>query len=49
MDEQQRYEAGMKVRREVLGDAHVDRSEERVRYGLVPGFRGTRAACSPLR
>src|SRR5450830_15 len=28
MDEQQRYEAGMKVRREVLGDAHVDRSLE---------------------
>jgi 4-carboxymuconolactone decarboxylase len=30
MDEQQRYEAGMKVRREVLGDAHVDRSEARL-------------------
>jgi len=28
MDEKQRYEAGMKVRREVLGDAHVDRSLE---------------------
>ena len=28
MDEQQRYEAGMKVRRAVLGDAHVDRSIE---------------------
>lgn len=26
MDEQKRYEAGMKVRREVLGDGHVDRS-----------------------
>lgn len=26
MDERQRYEAGMRVRREVLGDAHVDRS-----------------------
>jgi 4-carboxymuconolactone decarboxylase len=26
MDERQRYEQGMKVRREVLGDAHVDRS-----------------------
>jgi 4-carboxymuconolactone decarboxylase len=26
MDEQQRYEQGMKVRREVLGDAHVDKS-----------------------
>jgi 4-carboxymuconolactone decarboxylase len=26
MDEKQRYEAGMTVRREVLGDAHVDRS-----------------------
>ncbi|AOI59128.1 4-carboxymuconolactone decarboxylase [Burkholderia diffusa] len=26
MDDQQRYEAGMKVRRAVLGDAHVDRS-----------------------
>jgi 3-oxoadipate enol-lactonase/4-carboxymuconolactone decarboxylase len=30
MDDQQRYEAGMKVRREVLGDAHVDRSEARL-------------------
>ncbi len=30
MDEQQRYEAGMKVRREVLGDAHVDRSLEKL-------------------
>ncbi|KVD61738.1 4-carboxymuconolactone decarboxylase [Burkholderia ubonensis] len=28
MDDQQRYEAGMKVRRAVLGDAHVDRSIE---------------------
>ncbi|WP_193101942.1 4-carboxymuconolactone decarboxylase [Burkholderia sp. Z1] len=26
MDDQERYEAGMKVRRAVLGDAHVDRS-----------------------
>ena len=26
MDERDRYEAGMKVRRAVLGDAHVDRS-----------------------
>jgi 4-carboxymuconolactone decarboxylase len=26
MDERERYEQGMKVRREVLGDAHVDRS-----------------------
>ena len=26
MDDQQRREAGMKVRREVLGDAHVDRA-----------------------
>jgi 4-carboxymuconolactone decarboxylase len=26
MDERQRYEQGMKVRREVLGDAHVDKS-----------------------
>jgi len=26
MDERQRYEEGMKVRREVLGDAHVDKS-----------------------
>ncbi|CAB3772717.1 4-carboxymuconolactone decarboxylase [Burkholderia sp. MSh2] len=26
MDEQERYEAGMQVRRAVLGDAHVDRS-----------------------
>ncbi|MDD1966603.1 4-carboxymuconolactone decarboxylase [Pseudomonas putida] len=30
MDEKQRYEAGMKVRREVLGDAHVDRSLEKL-------------------
>ncbi|MDI9698037.1 4-carboxymuconolactone decarboxylase [Burkholderia cenocepacia] len=28
MDDQERYEAGMKVRRAVLGDAHVDRSIE---------------------
>ncbi|AKM43103.1 4-carboxymuconolactone decarboxylase [Burkholderia contaminans FFH2055] len=28
MDDQERYEAGMKVRRAVLGDAHVDRSLE---------------------
>ncbi|KWI39144.1 4-carboxymuconolactone decarboxylase [Burkholderia stagnalis] len=28
MDDQQRCEAGMKVRRAVLGDAHVDRSIE---------------------
>lgn len=26
MDERDRYQAGMKVRREVLGDAHVDRT-----------------------
>ena len=26
MDERDRYHAGMKVRREVLGDAHVDRT-----------------------
>jgi 4-carboxymuconolactone decarboxylase len=26
MDEAERYAAGMKVRRQVLGDAHVDRS-----------------------
>ncbi len=26
MDEKKRYEQGLKVRREVLGDAHVDRS-----------------------
>jgi len=30
MDEKQRYEAGMKVRREVLGDTHVDRSLEKL-------------------
>jgi 4-carboxymuconolactone decarboxylase len=29
MNEQQRYEQGMKVRREVLGDAHVDKSLEK--------------------
>ena len=27
MDEKERYEAGMQVRRAVLGDAHVDRAE----------------------
>jgi 4-carboxymuconolactone decarboxylase len=26
MDERERYDTGMKVRREVLGDAHVDRT-----------------------
>ena len=30
MDEQDRYQQGMIVRREVLGDAHVDRSLERL-------------------
>lgn len=30
MDERQRFEAGMRVRREVLGDAHVDRSLARL-------------------
>lgn len=29
MDERERYEAGMKVRRAVLGDAHVDASLEK--------------------
>lgn len=29
MDEQQRHEVGMAVRREVLGDAHVDRAVAR--------------------
>jgi len=28
MDERQRYEQGLKTRREVLGDAHVDKSLE---------------------
>jgi len=28
MDEKERYETGMRVRREVLGDAHVDRAEK---------------------
>jgi 4-carboxymuconolactone decarboxylase len=28
MDERQRYEQGMKVRRAVLGDAHVDKAQE---------------------
>lgn len=27
MDESERYEAGMRIRRKVLGDAHVDRAE----------------------
>lgn len=30
MDEKQRYAAGMTVRREVLGDTHVDRSLEKL-------------------
>ncbi|MGE0724895.1 MAG: 4-carboxymuconolactone decarboxylase [Alphaproteobacteria bacterium] len=30
MDDRERYEAGMKVRRAVLGDAHVDRSLQRL-------------------
>jgi 4-carboxymuconolactone decarboxylase len=30
IDEKQRYEAGMQVRRAVLGDAHVDRSLEKL-------------------
>jgi len=30
MDEQERYKQGMIVRREVLGDAHVDRSLDRL-------------------
>jgi 4-carboxymuconolactone decarboxylase len=29
MDERERHAAGMRIRREVLGDAHVDRSIER--------------------
>jgi 4-carboxymuconolactone decarboxylase len=29
MDERERYEAGMKVRRAVLGDAHVERTLEK--------------------
>lgn len=30
MDEKQRYDAGMQVRRAVLGDSHVDRSLEKL-------------------
>jgi 4-carboxymuconolactone decarboxylase len=30
VDEKERYEAGMQVRREVLGDAHVDRSLQHI-------------------
>jgi 4-carboxymuconolactone decarboxylase len=30
MDERDRYQAGMKVRREVLGDAHVERSLQKL-------------------
>nr|WP_314616232.1 4-carboxymuconolactone decarboxylase [uncultured Pseudomonas sp.] len=30
MDEKQRYDAGMQVRRAVLGDVHVDRSLEKL-------------------
>ena len=30
MDENERYEAGLQVRRQVLGDAHVDRSLDNI-------------------
>ena len=30
MDDRERYDAGMQVRRAVLGDAHVDRSLTRL-------------------
>ena len=37
MDERERYEAGMTVRRAVLGDAHVDRSlSRRTSLGQAP-------------
>ena len=38
MDEQQRFDAGMQVRRAVLGDAHVDRAQAR-RTELTSDFQ----------
>ena len=38
MDERERYEAGMKMRRIVLGDAHVDRAET-AKTGLDAEFQ----------
>lgn len=38
MDEQERHAAGMRVRREVLGDAHVDRAES-LKSSLDAGFQ----------
>jgi len=45
MDERDRYAAGMKVRREVLGAAHVDRAQSKLN-GFNHGFQDfiTRAA-----
>jgi 4-carboxymuconolactone decarboxylase len=39
MDEKQRSEAGMKVRRAVLGDAHVDRSAAKLADPLQSEFQ----------
>ncbi|MFZ0523476.1 MAG: 4-carboxymuconolactone decarboxylase [Candidatus Acidiferrales bacterium] len=36
MDERERHSAGMKVRRAVLGDAHVDRAENTKNYFSEP-------------
>lgn len=38
MDEQDRYDAGMQVRRAVLGDAHVDRAQAK-RTALTTEFQ----------
>ena len=38
MDEQERYEAGLAVRRQVLGEAHVDRSLQ-ARTGFTTEFQ----------
>ncbi len=39
MDDKERYGAGMKVRREVLGDAHVDRSAAKLTDPLQSEFQ----------
>jgi 4-carboxymuconolactone decarboxylase len=50
MTDDERYEAGMQVRRAVLGDAHVDRSLAN-RTALTEEFQGfiTRYACDAAK
>jgi 4-carboxymuconolactone decarboxylase len=49
MDESERYESGMRVRRSVLGDAHVDRAEAS-KDGFDEDFQNliTRLACGEV-